>query len=135
MQTDFLERRRHIRVYFDNLEEMQCRLTHEGRAKDTLIAAVLDLSLGGMHLTLAGASGLVAGDRLVLHAMTHQTGPVCEEETIPLEIRWIYNSDASSRLYLGCQFLALPEHSRASIANLISAKLLASSATRIDGSA
>ncbi len=130
MSTDFAERRRHIRVYYDSLEEIHCRFTVEEQEFEVFSASVLDLSLGGIHLTIPGNPGFVAGDRLVLTHLTHRTGPVSDER-IPLEIRWVFVREAFGRLYMGCQFLHLPEKSRSSIANLISVKLLESSTARI----
>ena len=130
METDFAERRRHIRVFFDSLEETSCRFTPAGQAAEALSASVLDLSLGGMHLTVKGTPSLAAGDRFTLTRLSHRTGPVCEEE-IPMEIRWVFTRTEFSRLYMGCQFLYLPEKSRSHIANLISVKLLETSSARI----
>ena len=48
-----------------------------------------------------------------------------------MEIRWVFAQVEFSRLYIGCQFLELPEESRRSFANLISVKLLESSSARI----
>lgn len=133
MDIDFVERRRHIRVYFDTLEETNCQFSPVGQATATepLLASVLDLSLGGLHLTFIGDYGFDVGDQLILNSLTHRTGPVCDEQ-IPLEIRWIYaNKTESRRFYMGCLILHLPEKSRSRIANLISVKLLESSASRI----
>ena len=62
--------------------------------------------------------------------LTHRTGLV-SDEAIPMEIRWVFAQVEFSRLYIGCQFLELPEESRRSFANLISVKLLESSSARI----
>lgn len=129
MDTDFAERRRHIRVYFNSLEEANCRFAVEEKGTEVLTASVLDLSLGGMHLTVSGSNGFAVGDQLTLTHLIHSTGPVCNEQ-IPMLIRWVFNQQAFSRLYLGCQFLYLPEKSRCHIANLISVKLLESSTAR-----
>jgi c-di-GMP-binding flagellar brake protein YcgR len=130
MQTDFAERRRHIRVYFDATEEMGCEFSNGAGATKMLRASVLDLSLGGLHLSVTDEYHFVVGDRLTLTRLRHRTGLVSEEE-IPVEIRWVFAQAEFSRLYLGCQFLELPEESRGNIANLISVKLLESSAARI----
>ena len=135
MDTDFVERRQHIRVYFDNREETICQFALDGKAADLLSASVLDLSLGGINLAVMENKGnvsLAVGDRLILNGLTHCTGPVCEVP-IPMEIRWnwIFTQAEFSHLYIGCQFLYVPEQNRCSIANLISVKLLESSAARI----
>jgi c-di-GMP-binding flagellar brake protein YcgR len=130
MHTDFAERRRHIRVYFDATEEMGCEFSNGAGATKMLRAAVLDLSLGGLHLSVTGDCHFAVGDRIILTRLMHRTGLVSEEE-IPMEIRWIFAQAEFSRLYIGCQFLALPEESRGNIANLISVKLLESSSARI----
>ena len=130
MDTDFAERRRHIRVYFESLEETSCQITPAEQATAPLVASVLDLSLGGLHLACVGDYGFAVGDQLILNSLTHRTGPVCDEQ-IPMQIRWIFAKTESRGLYIGCQFLHLPEKSRSRIANLISVKLLESSAARI----
>ncbi len=129
MQTDFAERRRHIRVYFDAAEEMGCEFSNGAGATKMLRASILDLSLGGLHLSVTGEYHFVVGDRLILTRLRHRTGLVSEEE-VPVEIRWVFAQAEFSRLYLGCQFLELPEESRGNIANLISVKLLESSTAR-----
>ncbi len=130
METDFAERRRHIRVYFDSLEETNCRFAAEEQEAEIFTASVLDLSLGGMHLTVMGNNHFTVADRLIMNIMTHRTGRVCDEQII-MEIRWVFSREEFSRLYMGCQFLYLPEKSRGHIANLISAKLLETSTARI----
>ena len=129
MQTDFAERRRHIRVYFDATEEMGCEFSNGAEATKMLRASVLDLSLGGLHLSVTGDFNFAIGDRILLTRLRHRTGLVSEEE-IPVEIRWVFAQAEFSRLYMGCQFLELPEESRGNIANLISVKLLESSTAR-----
>ena len=129
MHTDFAERRRHIRVYFDATEEMGCEFSNGAEATKMLRASVLDLSLGGLHLSVTGDFNFAIGDRILLTRLRHRTGLVSEEE-IPVVIRWVFAQAEFSRLYLGCQFLELPEESRGNIANLISVKLLESSAAR-----
>jgi c-di-GMP-binding flagellar brake protein YcgR len=130
MQTDFAERRRHIRVYFDSVEEAGCEFSNGAGATKIMKASVLDLSLGGVHLSLTGAFDFAVGDRIMLARLTHRTG-VVSDEAIPMEIRWVFAQSEFSRLYLGCQFLEIPEESRRSFANLINVKLLESSAARI----
>jgi c-di-GMP-binding flagellar brake protein YcgR len=129
MNTDFLERRRHIRIYFETLEEVGCEFSNGAEAVNVSTAAVLDLSLGGLHLAVTGDCAYAVGDRLTLSRLIHRTGPVSEEE-IPMEVRWIFAPEDVSRIYMGCQFLDLPEESRCSIANLISVKLLEASSAR-----
>lgn len=129
MHKDFAERRRHIRVYFDTTEEMECELSDSAGATKMVRASVLDLSLGGVHLSATGDLSYAIGDRIILTRLRHRTGLVSEEE-IPVEIRWVFAQAEFSRLYLGCQFLELPEESRGNIANLISVKLLESSSAR-----
>jgi c-di-GMP-binding flagellar brake protein YcgR len=129
MNVDFAERRRHIRVYFDSVEETSCRFTPEKKAVGVLSASVLDVSLGGIHLMVTESVSFIVGDQLILNSLTHRTGLVCGEE-IPMVIRWVFTQATSRHLYLGCQFLFLPEQSRCHIANLISVKLLETSTAR-----
>ena len=129
MNTDFMERRRHIRVYFATMDEMGCEFSNGAGAVSLRAASVVDLSLGGLHLAVTGDSGYAAGDRITLFRLIHRTGPVSEEE-IPMEIRWVFAPEDGNRIYMGCQFLELPEESRSGIANLISVKLLEASSAR-----
>ena len=129
MEDDFAERRRHIRVYFDSLAETSCRFSPDEQAITLWSASVLDLSLGGLHLSVKGCAGLAVGDPLILASLSHRTGPVCDEP-IPMEVRWVFAQPEFSHLYVGCRFLYLPEKSRCHIANLISVKLLETSTAR-----
>lgn len=129
MEEDFAERRRHIRVYFESMEETSCRFSPVERAINLWSGSVLDLSLGGLHLSVKESAGLAIGDPLILSSLSHRTGPVCDEP-IPMEVRWVFAQPEFSRLYVGCRFLFLPEKSRCHIANLISVKLLETSTAR-----
>jgi c-di-GMP-binding flagellar brake protein YcgR len=129
MEADFTERRRHIRIFFDSLEEASCLFIADEKAVTLWSASVLDLSLGGLHLTLIGDADLSVGDRLILCNLTHRTGQVCDEQ-ISMEVRWLFTRPEFRRLYVGCRFLHLPEKSRGHIANLISVKLLEASTVR-----
>jgi len=129
METDFTERRRHIRVFFDTLEETSCLVSADEKAVTLWSASVLDLSLGGLHLTLIGDPSISVGERLILNNLTHRTGLVCDEQ-ISMEVRWVFARPEFRRLYVGCRFLALPEKSRGHLANLISVKLLEASTVR-----
>jgi len=130
VNTDFMERRRHIRVYFAPMDEMGCEFSNGIGAVEVSTASVLDLSLGGLHLAMRGDSEYAVGDRVTLSRLIHRTGPVSEEE-IPMEVRWVFAPEEVSRIYMGCRFLDLPEESRRSIANLISVKLLEASSARM----
>jgi len=130
MHMDFAERRRHIRVYFDSVEEAGCEFSNGSGATKMIKASVLDLSLGGVHLSLTGEFDFAVGDRIMLARLTHRTGLV-SDEAIPMEIRWVFAQAEFSRLYMGCQFLELPEGGPRRFANLISVKLLESSSARI----
>jgi len=130
MNTDFVERRRHIRVYFATMEEMGCEFSNGAGAVSLSAASVLDLSLGGLHLAITGACEYAVGDRMTLSRLIHRTGPVSEEE-IPMEVRWVFAPEDANRSYMGCRFLDLPAESRRRIANLISVKLLEASSARI----
>lgn len=129
MNPEFVERRRHIRVYFATMEEMGCEFGAGAGAVSLKTASVLDLSLGGLHLAVTGSCDYVAGDRMILSRLMHRTGPVSEEE-IPVEVRWVFTPEHGDRIYMGCRFLDLPAESRHRIANLISVKLLEASSAR-----
>lgn len=129
MNPNLTEQRRHIRVYFNSAEETSCLFIADEKAITLWSASVLDLSLGGLHLTLIGDIGISVGDQLILCNLTHRTGPVCDEQ-ISMEVRWVFSRPEFRRLYVGCRFLALPEKSRGHIANLISVKLLEASTVR-----
>ena len=122
MQSDFVERRRHIRVYFDGHEEMRCQFALEGHEEKMLSASVLDISLGGIHLAIEGEHGFVAGDRLVLLQLAHRNGSVCDMQ-LAMEIRWIFARQEFDRVYLGCQFFNLPDASYLYISTLMDVKI------------
>lgn len=131
MNTNFEERRQHIRVYFESLEEMVCEFSNGAGTPRVSSAAVLDLSLGGLHLVIDKPCDFAAGDRITLTRLHHRADLISEEE-IPAEIRWVFTAEEFSRVYLGCKFLDLPPKSQTGIANLISAKLLQASSARME---
>ncbi len=111
--TDYSERRQHVRVYFDGLpDELRCRFAREATAPAVHAAAVHDLSLGGLHLSLEEDGGFAVGGHLTLLALVYRTGQVCEMR-VDMVIRWIFARPGFSRIYLGCQFLDLPDPARA----------------------
>ncbi|MDX9840711.1 MAG: PilZ domain-containing protein [Desulfobulbus sp.] len=130
--TDYSERRQHVRVYFDGLDELQCQFVQATAAAEPHAAAVHDLSLGGLHLSLGQDGGFAVGGRLSLQRLAYRNGQVCEAR-VPMEIRWIFARPGFSRLYMGCQFLDLPDTVRAWITALVAAKERAAAAGRPKG--
>ena len=130
--TDYSERRQHVRVYFDGLDELRCRFAREATAPPIHAAAVHDLSLGGLHLSLEEDGGFAVGGHLPLLALAYRTGQVCEMR-VDMVIRWIFARPGFSRLYMGCQFLDLPDPARAWITALVAAKERAAAAGRPGG--
>lgn len=131
MTTNFTERRRHIRVYFNELDEVRCLFVTEGKETPEIPAVVVDLSLGGMHLSVEEDSSFNPGDRLTLTVLGRRGGIVCEER-VPMEIRWVFVLPGFKRFYMGCQFLALPEASQAFISDMVAEKLRQRSIDRED---
>lgn len=131
MNTNFEERRQHIRVYFDSLEEMGCEFSYGAGAPRVSSAAVLDMSLGGLHLVVDKPCDFAAGERITLTRLRHGDDLI-SEAAIMAEIRWVYTSEEFSRVYLGCKFFELTPESQTGIANLISAKLLQASSARME---
>lgn len=130
MNNNFEERRQHIRVYFESLEEMGCEFSYGAGAARVSSASVLDMSLGGLHLVVDKPCDFAAGERITLNRLHHRAD-LLSEEPIPAEIRWVFTSEEFSRVYLGCKFLELSPKSQTGIANLISAKLLQASSARM----
>ena len=130
--TDYSERRQHVRVYFDGLDELQCRFIRATAAAEPHAAAVHDLSLGGLHLSLGQDGGFAVGGHLTLLALAYRTGQVCEMR-VDMVIRWIFARPGFSRLYMGCQFLDLPDTGRAWITALVTAKERAAAPGRPKG--
>ena len=130
--TDYTERRQFVRVYFDGLDELQCRFARAATGTERHEAAVHDLSLGGLHLSLEHDGGFSAGDRLVLLRLAYRNGQVCETR-VAMEIRWIFARPGFSRLYMGCQFHDLPDAARAWVTALVKAKERATAAGQTPG--
>ena len=122
VETDFTERRRHIRVYFEGYEELQCRFTGNGRQDAALQAAVLDISLGGIHLAVDGQHHFAVGDKLTLVQLQFQQGSPHAQQ-VTMEIRWVFARQDFSKVYVGCQFLDLPAENRSFISSLIAGKI------------
>ena len=121
VETDFAERRRHIRVYFEGYEEFQCRFTGNGRQDAALHAAVLDISLGGIHLAVEGQHRFAVGDKLTVVQLQHQQGSCAQQVT--MEIRWVFAREDFNKIYMGCQFFELPAENRSFISGLIADKI------------
>lgn len=119
--TDYTEQRQHVRVYFEGLDELQCRFAREPAGAGAHGAAVHDLSLGGLHLSLEQDGGFAVGARLSLLRLIYRSGQVCETP-VSMKIRWIFARPGFSRLYMGCQFLDLSAPVRAWITALATAK-------------
>lgn len=122
MGTDFIERRRHIRVYFEGYEEMRCRIIGNSGQEGELQASVLDISLGGIHIAVDGEHPFRAGDKLTLMQLSHQRGSACTQQVV-MEIRWVFARQDFDKVYVGCQFLDLPAENRAFISSLIAEKI------------
>ena len=103
VETDFTERRRHIRVYFEGYEELQCRFTGNGRQDAALQAAVLDISLGGIHLAVDGQHHFAVGDKLTLVQLQFQQGSPHAQQ-VTMEIRWVFARQDFSKVMLAVSF-------------------------------
>ncbi len=118
------ERRQHIRVYFQGLQEVTCRVLFPQRERSECLASVLDLSLGGLHLTLDREhSELQIGEQLIIRRLFHRSGMICET-SLPVQVRWAVVRPEFSRIYFGCQFVGLSADCQSKIANLVSVILL-----------
>lgn len=120
MQLDFIEHRRHFRVYFKGDGEFLCRLGIS--ADDKVQARVLDLSLGGIHLALDGEHPVEVGNRLQLGGFLYRDGYSIDENVV-IEVRWVFRSSDFSNVYLGCEFQSLPEPLYSYFAKLIGVKI------------
>jgi len=121
MNANLTEQRRHIRVYFNSAEETLCQLACEEKTVE-LSAAVLDLSMGGVRVSVQGGSVFAVGDRLVLSGLTHRTGFCCHQQ-LSVEVRWLAASIQAGRFDMGCRFLSLPDQGRASVDTLVRMKI------------
>jgi len=122
MNPNLTEQRRHIRVYFNNAEETSCQLSSGEESVVSWSASVLDLSMGGLRVSMRGGAAFAIGDRLVITGLTHKTGFCCEQQ-IPLVVRWVAACTRIGGFHMGCQFLALSEKSQCGIDNLIRMKI------------
>lgn len=122
METDFTERRRHIRVYFEGYEEMLCRFIGNSGQQGELQGSVLDISLGGIHIAVDGVHTFHIGDKLTMMQLKHQRGSDCSQQVV-MEIRWVFARQDFDRIYVGCQFLDLPAENRLFISSLIAEKI------------
>lgn len=122
MNANLTEQRRHIRVYFNSTKEALCQLSSAERAVELVSASVLDLSMGGLRVSVTGGVEFAVGEQLVLDGLTHCTGMRCDQQ-LPLEIRWLAASAEIGRCDMGCRFVALSETSRASVDALIRMKI------------
>ena len=122
MSTDFSERRKHIRVYFNQPDEVRCRFVVAGGSTEGMTGSVIDLSLGGVHLGIEEEADFRPGDRLLLTHLSMSDGATFEEP-VAMEIRWVFSQPDFRRYYLGCHFLDLSASGHAFLVDLIGAKL------------
>jgi hypothetical protein len=122
MSTDFSERRKHIRVYFNQPDEARCRFVVAGGSTEGMTGSVIDLSLGGVHLGIEQETDFRPGDRLLLTQLSLSDGTTCGEQ-VAMEIRWVFSQPGFRRYYLGCRFLDLSASGHAFLVDLIGAKL------------
>jgi c-di-GMP-binding flagellar brake protein YcgR len=116
------ERRRYIRIYFDNLTELQGKVAISTKEDQYLNVPILDLSLGGVHFTIEEPQQFLVGDRLTLVSLQHRDGLHLEEK-IAMEIRWVFIHPDFRRTYVGCMFTGLSDQSQQALTHLIESKL------------
>ena len=120
MQIDFTEQRKHYRVYFSGDGEFTCTISDK-RTEDQARVAILDLSLGGVHIALNDHRLFEVGECLEMSQCQFQQA-FAHEEMIELEVRWFFVNEEFQHVHLGCQFRQLSPQMHDYLAQVIENK-------------
>lgn len=100
------DNRQGLRIYFSAEDGVNGELKAEGNGNETFPARILNLSEGGIGLSLDAKTGrmLQKGDRLVLNGMSGIGGSLFTDAAL-LEVAWILNHEGFDHVGAGCSFI------------------------------
>lgn len=115
-----IERRQYKRMFFSIEEGPLAVFALPDVGKEVLTAIVMDLSLGGLGLSVrkGGNVRINVGDRLILTEIKGAANlrPISNMET---EIKWIQNYRAFKHILFGCEFVNATDTVREQIQQFI----------------
>lgn len=113
------ERRQYNRMFFSKQDGPVAYFTLPESQEQTISAIVMDLSLGGLGLSIRKNESTVnMGDCLILTKIKGSKGleTIANVET---EVRWIQNYENFDHVLFGCEFLNASERLREQIQQFI----------------
>lgn len=120
MNSENGNRRKFKRVFFDAEDKIIAKFSIPGGQKKPIAARVLNLSEGGIHVTLDAADidNVNSGARLILLQIK---GPVPFDYLVSIdtEVKWIVNHPILEFAGLGCEFRNISASSRIQVSNFV----------------
>ena len=113
------ERRQYNRMFFSKQDGPVASFTLPDPHEKTISAIVMDLSLGGLGLSIRKNENMVnIGDHLILTKIKGSTG-LQTIANIETKVRWIQNYENFDHILFGCEFLNASESLREQIQQFI----------------
>lgn len=109
-------------MFFSKEEGPVAAFTFAGAPETVITAVVMDLSLGGLGLSIRKDENPVnVGDRLILSEIRGAKG--LEIADTEMEVRWLHNYEKLTHILFGCEFLVPSELLRNQIQEFINSRL------------
>lgn len=122
MKTDFIEQRKHIRIYFTEKQVLRGKVEIE-KNNQLFPCKIWGVSMGGLRLSIENHHNFQKGDQLTLsHLEFHSDHTIGTE--VNLEVGWVMHQENPAASFMGCRFLPLPENCRHLFAEIIQEELL-----------
>lgn len=124
--TDYIERRKHIRVYFEQPQVPEGELLIANNWDEDYIPCLIwGLSMGGVRLSIGGMQKFAQRDKLILTNICSYTENrnILPSDSVTLEIGWQIENKKVNRTYLGCRFIALPGSVRDFFSDLVEQRI------------
>ena len=122
MMMEFVERRKHVRVYFDEQVVPVGEVEFGDRFDyDVLPCMIWGLSAGGVRLSIDEKREVLTRDVLTLSRISApQLCPDTPEGIrIMIQVGWSMYNEETRKTYMGCRFLQLPDDVRVFFAELL----------------
>ena len=109
---NYEEKRKFRRAFFTIEDDIIGLFSLASKPDKTVIAYILNLSMGGIYFTLDAAKSSIpkAGDRIVLMQIKAQKS-LSFLVNIDAEVKWVLNPPMLKHIGIGCEFINIPESS------------------------
>ena len=122
MTTDFVDRRKHVRVYFEPPYTPAGTLSLNSSAT-AIPCTIWGLSAGGARLSINGRKLFIKGDRIRLRQLEFPGEETFPDQTVELEVGWSIVQKDSDCTYIGCRFMNLAASAHKAIVDLVRKEL------------